>query len=314
MADIPIIVNGYEVGATQTEVYCDVVNATLIVLYQNEDLLGTGNIVSKRCIITHLPLVQNGYALEAYTLERKGKSQVVVSNNVELTGWVLPSEVVYQGVTMTYTAWQLLANTNPTQYREIADLFKPQLTTNTNPDKDSLLKISKSALIFSNEKIYENGRTFVTIKDIQNAYGGYTVQFDDGAVGSSLQKIYTVSGTYKVKVVDLDNPLNFKEESYTITIQNILLPVVSTIEQLGYRPGYGDNGSGDFDVGDAVAFCPNQVEFRLLGAVPSGWIDGEGGQDRRWYRIFANVPAGLNKIEARVKSSVADFKEQIFTQ
>jgi hypothetical protein len=315
MAQIAYIFSGYEEGSTKVEVYCDMPNGTSIFLYQHEDLLGTATLTNKRCEITiTAPLTDNGYALEAYPVERLGYSQRVVSSNVQLTGWQTPSQVNYNGTVITYTAWQALMTTQPQQYREIADLFVPQLTTNKNPDKDSLLKLAKGKLTFSTEKIYENGKTVVTINDIQNAYGGYTVQFDNGAVGSGLSKIYTVSGTYNVRVVDLDNSANFKEETFTITIINYVAPVTTTIEQLAYQPGYGDNGSGSFDVGYAVAYCPQQVEFRLLGAVPTGWVDGEGGSNNRWTRIFANVPSGANKIEARVKTNVSDYRQQDFTQ
>lgn len=312
MAQIAYIFSGYEVGSTSTDVYCDMPSGTSIKLYQHEDLLGTGILgTNKRCVITHAPLHDTGYSLEAYPIERLGYSQAVVGSDTILTGWVIPTEVNDNGIIYTYQAWQLLAETNPEQYRAIADLFKPSLTINNNPDKDSLLKLAQGKLVFSSNVQIENTRATISIKSILNAYGGYTVQFDDGAIGTSLAKTYTVSGVYKVKVVDLDNADNFLEETFSITIPNVPSVPPSTIGQLYYWPTYSQENPR---AGIANAICASQVEFKLIGAVPSGWVDSEGGDNNRWYKIFDNVASGLNLIECRVKNNIADYKSQEFTQ
>jgi hypothetical protein len=312
MAQVAYIFSGYEAGSVSTEVYCDMPSGTPIKLYQHEDLLGTGVLgTNKRCIITHLPLQDTGYSLEAYPIERLGFSQAVSGSDTILTGWVVPSEVNDNGIIITYQAWKLLSETNPERYREIADLFKPSLTLNTNPDKDSLLQLAKGKLIFSSSIDNQNGRTTISIAKVLNAYGGYTVQFDDGAIGTSLAKSYTVSGIYKVKVVDLDNASNFLEETFTVTIYNAPTAPPTTIGQLFYTPTYSiENPSAGF----AKGYCTSQVEFKLNGAIPNGWVDGEGGENNFWVKIFDNVASGINYIECRVKNNIADTKTAEFIQ
>lgn len=318
MAQEAIIYEGFQEGSSLVLVRCYDVDGIVFTLNQNGVVLGTGILAYSLCQIVTAPLALSEYDLYLTTNDANFRllpPQPVIASDEKLTGWKAIYMLMGAGGAISAQDYQALQATYPEQYRDFADVYDPTTTINKNPNKDSLQAFAFSKLAFSTEKDSVYGTTTVTVRNIKNARGGYSIQFDGGVLGSINAKAYTVSGTYKVKVIDLSDATNFYELSYGITINTSAPIPTTTIENLWIDKGYGDIDG----VGFCACYCASAVEFQVVGVTmagenANGWIDGQGGQNNRWYRIISGIPAGTQTLKVRVKATIADTKTLTFIQ
>lgn len=319
MAQEAIIYEGFYEGSELVSIRCYDFDGVEFTLNQNGQVLGTGVLADSLCQIVVAPLQVSEYDLYLTTNDANFRllpPQPVVGSDEKLTGWQIPKMLAGEGGSISYEQYKELQATYPEQFRDFPDVYNPSLTINKNPNKDSLQAFAFANIIFSTERDSVYGTTTVTVRGVKNARGGYSIQFDDGVIGSINSKSYTVSGTYKVKVTDLSDSSNFLEESYGITINTTAPPATSIIENIPYiDKGYGENDG----IGFVFCYCPEQVQFQVVGVSmageqPDGWIDGEGGQNNRWSRIIAGIPSGTQTLRVRVKDDITDSKTTTFIQ
>lgn len=318
MGQEAIIYEGYQEGSELVLVRCYDVDGVVFSLNQNGVVLGTGTLSNSLCEIVTTPLVLSTYDLYLTTNEtgfRLMPPQPVTGSDLILSGWKVAKTLEAEGTTITAEMYRQFQALHPEQFRDIADVYDPALTVNKNPNKDSLQAFAFAKISFSTEKDAVYGTTTVTVRDVKNARGGYSIQFDGGVIGSINSKAYTVSGTYIVKVTDLADASNFSEYNYQITINATAPAPTSTIENLWIDKGYGDIDG----IGFCACYCPQPVEFQVVGVSmagenPSGWIDGQGGQNNRWNRIIGGIPNGTGTLRVRVKANIADTKSITFIQ
>lgn len=319
MAQQAIIYEGFQEGSTLVSIRCYDFDGVEFTLNQNGEVLGSGILANSLCQIVVPPLQVSDYDLYLTVNEdsfRLMPPQPVTPSEESLTGWKIPKMVDDGSGAISIEAYRELQESDPEQYRDFPDVYDPNLTINKNPNKDSLQAFAFAQISFNTESVSVYNATTVTVRDVKNARGGFSIQFDDGVIGSINAKTYTTSGNYKVKVVDLADSTNFFEHTYSITINSSAPPVTSIIENIPYI----DKGYGDYEgIGTCLCYCPLQVQFQVVGVTmagqePDGWIDAEGGQNNRWNRIIAGIPSGTNTLRVRVKSNIADTKSTTFVQ
>lgn len=300
MAELAYIYEGFTVGSTVVKIRCYDVDGLTILLYRGYDLLGTGTLTDSDCQITlSQPLTDTGESLIAYVgemgMRTGGCQQIALSGNI-VTGWETPSELFYEGGSQTYDDY--LADGN----RELPDRWNPQVTKNITPETESL-KAFALANIDCDLKVAETyGTTIVTVSNVRNARGGYTIQFDSGTIGTTPTKSYTVSGSYQVKIQDLGSD-NFVIKTYSFTIIPATTPPSTNIEQLWCYKAYNAGGTG-INNGNVAGYAPSQLQFSIDGV--STWRDGISGGNNQWYYNFGNIGTGAKVVRARIKSTPSD--------
>jgi len=300
MAELAYIYDGFTVGSTVVKIRCYDVDGLDILLYRGYDLLGSGELVDSDCQITlSQPLTDTGESLIAYVgevgMRTGGCQQIALSGNI-VTGWETPSELFYEEGSQSYEDY--LADGN----RELPDRYHPQVTKNVTPETESL-KAFALANIDCDLKITETyGTTIVTVNNVRNARGGYTIQFDSGTIGTTNTKSYTVSGSYQVKIQDLGSA-NYVIKTYSFTIIPDTAPSSSIIEQFW---GFKDYKAGGEIGCDLSGYCTSQLQFSIDGIYSGVWLDGFSGGNRRWFYSFGPIPTGVRNIRTRVKATPAD--------
>lgn len=302
MAELAYIYEGFTVGSTVVKIRCYDVDGLTILLYRGYDLLGTGTLTDSDCQITlSQPLTDTGESLIAYVGEvgmRTGGCQQIAQSGNIVTGWETPNELFYEGGSQTYEDY--LADGN----RELPDRWNPQVTKNITPETESL-KSFALANIDCDLKITETyGTTIVTVSNVKNARGGYTIQFDSGTIGTTPTKNYTTSGSYQVKIQDLGSA-NFVIKTYSFTIIPATTPPTTAIEQFWC---FKDFIASAGNTASLNGYCSSQLQFRIDGLLSSNWIDGIPAGNNRYYYIFGNVGTGAKTVRTRVKSDITDTK------
>lgn len=302
MAELAYIYDGFTVGSTVVKIRCYDVDGLTILLYRGYDLLGTGTLTNSDCQITlSQPLTNTGESLIAYVgevgMRTGGCQQIALSGNI-VTGWETPTEVTIDGTPQSYDDY--LADGN----RELPDRYNPQVTKNVTPETESL-KSFALANIDCDLKITETyGTTTVTVTNVKNARGGYTIQFDGGTIGTTPTKAYTTSGSYQVKVQDLGSS-NYVIKSYSFTIIPATTPPSTNIEQLWCYKAYNASGVG-INNGNVAGYAPTQLQFSIDGILSGAWFDGVSGGNKHWSYIFGNIGTGAKVVRARIKSNPSD--------
>jgi hypothetical protein len=301
MAELAYIYDGFTSGSTTVSIRCFDTDGLTILLYRGYDLLGTGTLIDSDCQISlSQPLTNTGESLIAYVDEvgmRTGGCQQILDSGIDATGWEYPLNVIIDGESQSYEDY--LADGN----RELPDRWNPQVTKNITPETESL-KSFALANIDCDLLITETyGTTIITVSNVKNARGGYTIQFDGGTIGSTTTKTYTVSGSYQVKIQDLGSS-NFVIKTYSFTIIPSSTPPSTAIEQFWCYKDYNTSFAGN--TASLNGYCSSKLQFRIDGILGSTWVDGISGGNDRWYYIFGNVGTGAKVVRSRVKSTPSD--------
>jgi len=306
MAERAYVYEGAFIGSTEIKVRCFDSSGTFIYLYQGDSQLGLSFLENSEAVFIIPPLQYSPEGLIAYVDEIGNRTGGVTPISLkdetkEYTGWKTPDTISINGQPdVSYEDWKTATGL------ELPDIYEPSLMVNNNPSIDSLLSFANAKIVFDLVINNNAGSSIVTVSNVKNNKGGFTIKFDNGIVGSNTTKTYTTAGTYQVTVTDTSDSENILTKTYTLAPTAPEIPSTSAIEFFWIDPSTNEMGElGGFTAG----FCSSQLQFKVDGYYGDAWVDGEGGSNNRWHKIFGNLARGTTvTVRARVKSNTSDTK------
>lgn len=306
MAERAYVYSGAFVGSTEVKVRCFDSNGTTIYLYQGDSQLGIEALDSSDAVFTISPLQYSPDGLIAYVDEIGNRTGGITpislkDDTKEYTGWKTPQSVSIDGqADISYEDWKTATGL------ELPDVYEPSLMVNNNPLVDSLLSFANAKISFDLVINNNAGNCIVTVTNVVNSQGGFTIKFDTGIIGSNTTKTYTTAGTYQVTVTDIADNSNSITKTYTLAPTAPTTPSTSAIEVFWIDMSFLDSGER---VGFVAGYCSSQLQYKIDGYAGDVWLDGEGGSNNRWYKIFGNLASGTTiTVRVRVKSNTSDTK------
>lgn len=291
------IIEGAIAGSLFVKVQAVQANGETIKVYDNiisEEggftLIGTGTISANIAEVDlDRPLIK-GEAINAYVGdfgEKTGGAILVGDNGSIPTGWKIPTGAIVDDI----------AYTSPEAYTEATGFTLPNVY---DPESRNLTPIFPNSgieklLAIGFDVTIEKGigAVVVTVENIRNCSGGYTIQFDADPAGMTNSKSYDADATVTIRVTDANQSSRYHERAIEVEI-----PVEPAPTSEISNASYVNNKLGSLSGIIVVADSTEPLEAQVDGVFTWTPMVFKGGN--RWEKGYG-VPAGPGTYTARVR-------------
>lgn len=210
------IFDGYTDGSTTVKVQADAADGVeVFVCDENSQItLGSAELLGGEASVT-VSALSTGQRIIAY-LEEVGYYTMggieVLESGEYLTGWAKPTEVQFEGQTLTVEEFETATG------QQVPDVYLPEnvnRVAQTNRAFFASIPDQKIAFVVRIDRNY--GTTTVTVESVTGVPNGYVVKFDSDAAGNTHSKTYSLNGTYQVQVIDAETAARYTTRSFTVT-------------------------------------------------------------------------------------------------